>query len=175
MTDVFTLCELSDESPSSPLGFSPRLVAVLDRLSANEVRISNALMNAAILTVAALQELTDEQLRRMKNIGDKYIKDIDTALASFDLARKEHAIIVRANANPIEAHVQRLLRWIDERMSLADAEESRCGSVEAANEITEREVLADVMLILDGRAPTNKRRWSIEEIDKRQADRKACE
>jgi hypothetical protein len=59
-----------------------------------------------------------------------------------------------------EASTGRLLRWIDERLALITAEEKRVGVAGAAHEITEREVLADVMLILDGREPTNKRRWS---------------
>ena len=171
MTDVIALSELSDEPSATGwgrTGFSQRLLAVLERLTDNSVRIENALDGSGILTLSKLEAMTPKDLLRVKNLGAKHIRRIENALACFDIRLAQGSpLVVRDGATATEAHVQRLTKWIDERLAICEAEEERVGIAGAANEITEREVLADVMLILDGREPTNKRYWSIEEIDQR--------
>lgn len=167
------LSELSDEPSNTGwnrTGFSMRLLAVLERLTENSVRIENALDGAGILTLSKLEAMTPKDLLRVKNLGAKHIRRIEQALAWFDIRLAQGSpLVVRDGASAIEAHAQRLQKWIDERLKLCEAKEQR-GIAGAVHEITEREVLADVMLILDGREPTNKRYWAIEEINRRARD-----
>jgi hypothetical protein len=176
MTDVIALSELSDEprvddgvTPHWKLHVSPRLDAVLDKLprtnnTGTPTRIRAALRNAGIQTLRAL-ECADEPYLRRKGCGDAFLRDLDAALAAFGLHRVgvTPPVVVRDGASAAEAYVQRLQAWIAERMhhcehnvgdtrNLTERERDRA-AVEAA-------VLSDVMLILDGREPTNKRRWS---------------
>ncbi len=168
MTDVISLSELSDEPGWREImgddwpDFSPRLRAVLNRLTSNGVHITNALVNAEILTLSDLRKRTREDLLRVKKLGAKSVEYIDAALARFGIGREEVTppIIVRDGATAAEAHVQRLQRWIEERMAVCEANENKLDPATMRAAITEREVLADVMLIIDGREPTNKRRWS---------------
>ncbi len=154
MTDIVALSSLSDEPGLGKWGadFSPRLVAVLDRLPQNSVRISNALLSANVLTVSTLQAMTPHDLLRMKNFGSKYIKDLRHALAYFGLSISLDPVVVPDDASIADAQVQRLQDWIAERMAVKTS-------------LTEREVLRDVMLVLDGRTPTNRREWSSAESD----------
>lgn len=160
MTDVIALSELSDE-PGRPYEiagrveygeFSPRLLAVLESMTENVVRIENALQSAQIMTLAQLCSKTRAELRKTKNLGRKYVDGIEKALARFglSLADGDPPVLVRDGATVAEAQVQRLQRWIGERLCAVDP------PVEIGEEI-ERDVLVDVMLILDGRSPTNKR------------------
>ena len=171
MTDVIALSELSDEPSATGwgrTGFSQRLLAVLERLTDNSVRIENALDGSGILTLSKLEAMTPKDLLRVKNLGAKHIRRIENALACFDIRLAQGSpLVVRDGATAIEAHVQRLTKWIDERLAICEAEEERVGIAGAAHEITEREVLTDAALILDGREPTNKRYWSTESVERR--------
>lgn len=162
VTDVIALSELSDEpSWREVMGdnypdFSPRLRAVLNRLPSESVRIANALLGARVLTLAQLRAQTRADLWRIKDIGSRSIGYIDAALAKFGIGREEATppVVVRDGAGALEAHAQRLQAWVLERMEACEYER---GPVRIALDI-ERAVLTDVMLILDGREPTNKRR-----------------
>jgi hypothetical protein len=173
VTDLIALSELSDEPTKQRRGhmgyrsdFSPRLAAVLERLPVRNqtgapVRIQHALTNADILTLAALQAKSPADLRQARDFGAQYIADIEQALAAFGLSLAgADRVVVGDNATPAYAHLQRLQQWIALRVARSNAEEERVGVAGAAHEITEREVLTDVMLILDGREPTNKRMWN---------------
>lgn len=166
MTDVIALSDLSDEprvddgvTPHWKLHVSPRLDAVLDRLPVNNntgipTRIRRVLRNAGIQTLAALSAADELYLRR-KGCGKVFMRDIASALAAFDLPVPWGAdpVIVRDGATAAEAHVQRLQRWIEERMAACDEDIAKYGRAGAAHQLTEISVLADVMLILDGRDP----------------------
>ena len=168
MTEPVTLSALSDEPAeraTSPTAgwpdFSPRLLAVLKRLPRNEVRIGYALMNANIVTLEKLQSTSAVALRRINQLGPRCVADIEAALATYGLQLAGvDRIEAGDHASAADPHVQRLQRWIEERLRHCDAEERRYGNAGAAHETTEREVLADVILILGGGEPTNKRRWS---------------
>lgn len=170
MTDVIALSELSDEPrvadgviPHWKLHVSPRLDAVLDRLpvrntTGTPTRIRGRLRNAGIKTLAHLQTAENHQLSR-KGIGSAMQRDIDAALAAFDLARCKEPLVVRDGASANDAHVQRLQKWIEDRIAECVADQDRFGAAGASHQTTEQEVLTDVMLLLDGREPMNKRRW----------------
>lgn len=162
---IIALSELSDEPRDcAPFrtghDFSQRMIAVLDRLPQNQVRISNALENAGVLTVSKLQTMTPRDLIRLKNFGSKYIKDVRMALAHFGLTLSLDPVVVPDGATPGEAHVQRLQKWIDERLKHCDRRQDESGP--AYTDVwahVERRTLIDVMLILDGRDPTNDRSY----------------
>ena len=171
MTDVIALVELSDEPvvhtrpgwTVTETSRSPRLEAVLDRCPSERVRIRRGLDNMGIYSVKVLLATDDDRFMRAKNLGPRSREYIDAALAAFGLHRVgvNPPVVVRDGASADEAHCQRLRKWIEERMAWAEEREivdaSPPDQTIAAN--TERDVLADVMLILDGREPKNERRW----------------
>lgn len=169
MTDVIALFELSDEQPrfeeSASFGgdFSPRLAAVLDRMPNNSTgtatRVKGGLMNAGIFTLAALLAADRYTLGR-KHLGRTSIATIDAALKHFGLHRVDEnpPLVVRDGASVAEAHVQQLQTWIAKRLEACEKGIKR-GPNGSAMRVNEIEVLSDVILILDGRAPTNKRTW----------------
>lgn len=169
MTDVIALSELSDE-PTRTEGmfprddFSPRLAAVLERIPNNSTgtatRVKGGLLNAGIYTLAALLAADRDTLGR-KHLGRTSRAAIDAALKHFGLHRVDEnpPMIVRDGATVAEVHVQRLQKWIEERIVECVAKQDQFGAAGSAHETTEQEVLTDVMLILDGREPLNKRRW----------------
>ena len=164
MVDVISLSELSDEPRSRDgapgwMCCSRRLDAVLARLPGERVRIKNALDNMQIYAVAQLLATDNNAFIRAKNLGPRSREYIDAALACFGLHRvgQDPPVVVRDGASADEAHCQRLRKWIEERLdSLGVEAEIGTGTIA---KITERDVLADVMLILDGRDPKNERRW----------------
>ena len=167
MTDVIALSELSDDPIEQPEGFgsawSERLEAVWDRLpktrQGQKARIRTWLARAGIDSVAKLVAL---DRYASTGLGPASLAALDAALACFDMHRVgvNPPVIVRDGATAAEAHLQRLQRWIEERMAACEANENKLDPATMRAAMTEREVLADVMLILDGREPTNKRRWS---------------
>lgn len=175
MTDVIALSELSDE-PVDRTGatnyfygwrnVSPRLAAVYERLpvrnkTGTPIRIANALRNAGVHTLGELLSKSRLDLHKARDIGSQMIVDIEEALAAFGLYLRDvqPAVVVGDNARPIDAHLQRLQKWIEERIAECVAKQDEYGQAGSAHETTEQEVLTDVMLILDGREPLTKRRW----------------
>lgn len=170
MTDIVALSELSDEPVvESPHGVdwtypSPRLAAVLDRMSNNSTgtatRVRGGLMKAEINTLAALLAADRYALGR-EHLGRTSIAVLDAALKHFGLHRVDEnpPLIVRDGASANDAHVQRLLAWAAERIAECVAKQDQYGQAGASHETTEQQVLTDVMLILDGREPLTKRRW----------------
>lgn len=167
MSDVISLSELSDEPGEANMfgfDFSPRLKAVLERLPRNSTgtatRVRHGLMDVGIFTLAALVA-ADRQALGRKHLGRTSIATIDAALRHFGLHRVDEnpPVVVRDGASAAEAHLERLTRWIEQRMKrLEEYEREARGHINSTLE--ERQVLTDVMLILDGREPTNKRRRS---------------
>jgi DNA-directed RNA polymerase subunit alpha len=78
--------EDDEEVDAAAEGFlQDSLAKVLDELPL-PARAINALKNAEILTVADLVQKTDEDLEQVKNMGDKSIEEIKTALAGLGLS-----------------------------------------------------------------------------------------
>jgi DNA-directed RNA polymerase subunit alpha len=78
--------EDDDEVEAGSEGFlQESLAKVLEELPL-PARAINALKNAEILTVADLVQKTDADLEQVKNLGDKSIDEIKTALAGFGLS-----------------------------------------------------------------------------------------
>jgi hypothetical protein len=166
--DVIALSELSDEPGTRGMFSVPssRLGAVLSRMSKHHaVRIERTLMSRALLTLASLQTKSRSELLRTGGFGPTYVTAIEDALEDFGLRLAGAEIVVRDHATPLEANALRLHKWVDER--LAEIYEALMLGTLEGNPVEwasrdpalkiEREVLADVMLILDGREPTNKR------------------
>lgn len=92
MTSVNALSDLSDEPVERRFGHdvSPRLAAVLERMRRNatgtSTRIEGALVNADILTLAALQSKSRTDLLRTNRFGPTFVTEIEAALAWFGLA-----------------------------------------------------------------------------------------
>ncbi len=158
MSDVISLSELSDEPAWREVmgnnyeDFSPRLAAVLCSIPNNSTgtatRVKGGLLNAGILTVATLLAADRYTLGRV-HLGRSSIAALDATLKRFGLHRVDEnpPIVVRDGAALAEAQVLRLMKWIDERMSTKTT-------------WTEREVLRDVMRVLDGQDATNLREWT---------------
>lgn len=154
---IVLLSELSDVS-SDKHDFSPRLDAVLAFLPKSpgcRVRVANGLYNAGIFTLADLCEKRRVELKRWKNFGKKSLGDLESTLAQFSLALADAPtlVVVPDQARPIDAHVQLLYRWIDERLTRCEAQESRQRELDVASQ-TERRILTNIMLILDGQPPS---------------------
>jgi hypothetical protein len=165
--DIIALSELSDEPVEQPAGlgyaFSDRLEAIWDRLpktrQGQKARIRTWLARAGIDSVAKLVAM---DRYAATGLGPASLAAIDAALACFGLHRVDvnAPVVVRDGATAAEAHVQRLLKWASERLAVCEAlNKERVGECGHSMRTTETDVLADVMLILDGREPTNKRRW----------------
>jgi hypothetical protein len=135
--DISLLRILMDAVPSGE-EFSPRLAEVLSRLPKYSRGRSGYLQ---VTTLSALLALKRSDLARWKNIGKKFINDLAGALAIFGLSFQDDPP-VRA----IDANVQRLHLWIDgqlehlEKLTLVNESFAR-----------ERDLLTNVMLVLDGR------------------------
>ena len=156
---IVSLSELSDDPPwEESDGFSPRLDAVLSFLPKYpgcRVRIANALYNAEIFTLAALGQKKRAELKRWKNFGKKSLGDLESTLAQFGLALADapKPIVVPDQGRPIDAHVQQLHRWINEGLERLEVQERQQKELDAAGK-TERRMLTNVMLILDGQPPS---------------------
>lgn len=143
LAPIVALSELADTSPLAHT-FSQRLDAVLRRLPKfTRVRFSNALCNNNVWTLAQLCAKKRADLRRWKDVGKQSITDIEQTLAQFGLALADTPppIVVGPQARPIDAHVEQLQRWIDERFE------------RLKDDHVAQALLTDVMLILDGRDP----------------------
>ena len=152
---IITLSELSDTDPEIRHENSPRLDAVISRLPKfHRVRIVNCLLNAGIHTLDALCAKKRAELLRWKNVGRRSVADLEGTLALFGLSLADvPAIVVPDHGTPLDAHIQRLHRWIDGRLARFEDVARRGKSPEAATEHEQR-VLTDIMLILDGREPS---------------------
>jgi hypothetical protein len=163
--DIVTLSDLCDEPTRRPrkydptkeeIDFSTRLAAILTRLpNTSRIRLANALYNKRIYTLKELCALKLADMRKWKNVGKKSIADLVNTLTAFGLALDDEIvpIVVPDQSRPIDAHVQVLHRWIDQRLTYCASQEERGEGAEAARARVEREVLTDVMRILDGRPP----------------------
>jgi len=162
-TPIVSLSELSDDLPLEEpevyaRGFSPRLDAVLaflPKYAGCRVRGANALFNAKIFTLTELCQKKRGELKRWKNFGQKSLADLESTLARFGLALADAPppIIVPDQARPIDAHIQQLHRWIDESLARCETEERQQKELDVAGK-TERRILTNVMLIIDGQSPT---------------------
>jgi len=135
---------------------SPRLATVLSKLpKQNRVRIMNTLDNEQILT---LQDLCAKKLAdmwRWKNFGKRSIEDLVRTLALFGLSIQ--------GAEPVrtlDVHVQELQRWMDDYLKQLEV-------LVDARATHERDILKDVMLILDGRPPTLRQEYTPAPIKER--------
>lgn len=158
MNSILSLSELSDAPSADKYGFSPQLDAILARLpkyAGCRVRVANALCNAGILTVAALSRMKRGELRRWKNFGKRSLADLESTLAEFGLSLADTTppIVVPDGSRPIDAHVEQLHRWIEEGLARCEARERQQNELDPARAL-ERRLLTNVMLILDGRAPS---------------------
>lgn len=156
--NIVSLSDLSDEPSGEACPKSPRLDAVLSYLPKYpgvRVRVENALCNAGIFSVTSLCALKRAELKRWKNFGKKSIADLESTLALFGLALTGvlAPIVVPDQARPIDAHVQQLQHWIETGLARCETEERRLGDLDVGDKI-ERRILTNVMLILDGRAPS---------------------
>lgn len=156
-TPIVALTDLSDVPPGE-YAFSPRLDAVLTFLPKYpgvRVRIANALCNAGIFSLTSLCARKPAELKRWNNFGKKSLGDLESTLALFGLALAgvSAPLVVPDQARPIDAHVQQLHRWIEEGLARCEAEERQMKDLAVSSKI-ERRILTNVMLILDGRAPS---------------------
>ena len=154
---IVPLSELPDDPPGNN-AFSPRLdalLAFLPKYPGCHVRVANALYNAKIFTLAALCQKKRAELKRWKNFGKKSLGDLEITLAQFGLALADAPtpIVVPDQGRPIDAHVQQLHRWINEGLERLEAQERQQKELHAAGK-TERGMLTNVMLILDGQSPS---------------------
>ena len=154
---IVSLSELPDDSPGNN-AFSLRLdalLAFLPKYPGCRVRVANAIYNAAIFTLEALCQKKRAELKRWKNFGKKSLGDLESTLAQFGLALADAPtpIVVPDQGRPIDAHVQQLHRWINEGLERLEAQERQQKELDAAGK-TERRMLTNVMLILDGQPPS---------------------
>lgn len=158
---IVPLSDLSDAAlrdGTDGYGFSQRLDAVLTYLPKYpgcRVRVANGLCNAGIFTLTSLCERKRSQLKRWKNFGKKSLSDLESTLAVFGLALADAptSIIVPDQARPVDAHIQRLYRWVEDGLARCETEERRTKELDVASKV-ERRLLTNVMLILDGREPS---------------------
>lgn len=146
-----SLSDLSDESRLCSLGLekaSPRLAAVLSKLPPRSyVRIANRIQFSGIYTLTALCGRHRADLRRWKNFGTKSLEHLVDTLTLFGLSLKDDP-----HVHVLDVNVQKLHRWIDEYLKQIEI----LGRSDA-RAVNERDILTDVMLVLDGREPTLRR------------------
>jgi hypothetical protein len=119
------------------------------------IRVANGLYNAGIFTLTSLCERKRSEFKRWKNFGNKSLSDLESTLAMFGLALADAQtpIVVPDQARPVDAHIQRLYRWVEEGLARCETEERRTKELDVAGKV-ERRLLTNVMLILDGRDPS---------------------